>query len=74
MPPRWMSGWRGRRGEDERREEKAKIVWRTFPYCFFLCMGVLLPPHSAPVEGGGFCSFGLGPVAGSHRDGPHIVP
>jgi hypothetical protein len=24
-------------------------------------------------EGEG-CSFGLGPVAGSHRDGPHIVP
>jgi hypothetical protein len=25
-------------------------------------------------SGGVFVWFGLGPVAGSHRDGPHIVP
>ena len=50
----WMSGWRGRRG---RREGRANLDGRAFPYFFLSCVRVLLPSrlaHSAPVEVGGF--------------------
>ena len=51
MPRGWMSGWRGKRGEEGRREGEVNLLGRASPCFLSYCMGALLPPrlaHSAP--------------------------